>query len=228
MGNEVDKFVIQSVKRINIRYYLFELHGRYYIADYSNPKDLRQYIAGMFQELQDYTTIYDVTGHEKEYNAKPLKWYEKSGNEKLIYLIAVTYLVNIVVFPAKLNLAILTYDPRIVESWKTIILLMGIGSLFIIVYLYFKKTYIDLEGNKEYLLVPSTNIPKKLSKFKRLLLYIVMIIFLILLLFIGIGSSSYSQLLFFGIIPVFPIPFSRFLNFVDINNTKYHIEKKEK
>ncbi|OFI50248.1 hypothetical protein BG261_09005 [Floricoccus tropicus] len=228
MGSEVDKFVIQSVKRINTRYYLFELHGRYYIADYSNPKDLRQYIPGMFQELQDHTTVYDVTGHEEEYNAKPLRWYQKSRNQKLIYLIAVAYTFNAVAFPDKLNLAMLTYDPRIVANWKLIILLIVISSLFIIVYLYFKKTYVDLEGKDEYLLVPSTNIPIKASKFKRLFFYIIFLICISAMLFIGIGSSSYTQLILFGLIPIYTTIFTRFLNFVDINNTKYHIEKKEK
>lgn len=38
-----DKFLIETAQRIDIRYYLIKVNEKYYIIDYSNPRDIKSF-----------------------------------------------------------------------------------------------------------------------------------------------------------------------------------------
>lgn len=41
---------VELVAKLNFRYYLVSISGRYYIIDYANPSDIKDYFIGIFQK----------------------------------------------------------------------------------------------------------------------------------------------------------------------------------
>lgn len=39
---------VELVAKLNFRYYLVSISGRYYIIDYANPSDIKDYFIGIF------------------------------------------------------------------------------------------------------------------------------------------------------------------------------------
>ncbi len=54
-GKKQQLYVAKLVGWLNFRYYVIELHNRFYIIDYANPRDIRNYFSGFFQSIIDST-----------------------------------------------------------------------------------------------------------------------------------------------------------------------------
>ncbi|WP_017470475.1 hypothetical protein [Amphibacillus jilinensis] len=68
-----NKYVIEAIERMNIRYYKIEIDGKWYVVDYSNPQDIRNYFPGLFPDVQVKWKMYD---------AEPLNYPEKIKKKK--------------------------------------------------------------------------------------------------------------------------------------------------
>lgn len=58
---------VELVAKLNFRYYLVSISGRYYIIDYANPSDIKDYFIGIFPERVEKYQIYDVTAAYKNF-----------------------------------------------------------------------------------------------------------------------------------------------------------------
>lgn len=79
--------------RIDARYYLIEMGGRYYIVNYSNPRDWRHYFIYFFPRLISQWDIYDVTGDERRFKVKHF-WYYLFILYKITNIDAMIYAIN--------------------------------------------------------------------------------------------------------------------------------------
>ncbi|MFD3049014.1 hypothetical protein ACFKKK_04430, partial [Streptococcus agalactiae] len=52
---------VEKITKLNSRYYLVSICGRYYILDYANPKNYKDYLVGLFPERLNSYDIFDVT-----------------------------------------------------------------------------------------------------------------------------------------------------------------------
>lgn len=58
---------VELVAKLNFRYYLVSISGRYYIIDYANPSDIKDYFIGIFPERVEKYQIYDVNTDYKNF-----------------------------------------------------------------------------------------------------------------------------------------------------------------
>ena len=63
-------YVARVVGRLDNRYYLIEVHNRFYVIDYFNPRDVRNYLWGFFTKHFLSYNIYDVTDRSDRYKIK--------------------------------------------------------------------------------------------------------------------------------------------------------------
>lgn len=224
-----DKYVVDKVRRINIRYYLIKVHGKYYIIDYSNPKDIKSYFPGLFPETLTEWKIYDVAILK---NQKNLNFsYEVNPKKSINWTIMafLLYLLNVMFFPEKLNLSNLTYDPIILQRWPQTLgyILASVGIIFLII--FFQKLSINLTGEEKLTLkqaqVNETESKNWFSKLPLRLRWIISMIILIpIFTLVGIAASSYSQLFVFLVVPLYVLFFGKFITFIPgSNKSKYQI-----
>ncbi|MEY8443310.1 hypothetical protein AALA52_03495 [Lactococcus ileimucosae] len=218
-----DKYMIEDVKYINVRYFLIKLQGKSYIIDFSNPKDIRNYFPGFFPDVNRSWKIYEVTGKENQYDIKPLPLYLKQNSGWSVLVIYILYLVNIGLFPKSLNIWDLTYDQRIAQNWEMVVLLIFCGAAVIFGLLYSRKTKINL--TESYKILVPVDKEELTAKKRSFSIFIGLPIFIIILLTISISSSSYSQLFMFGVFPIYSLLFNRFGSFLDIRTNKYQIKE---
>ncbi|EGP5266626.1 TPA: hypothetical protein ACHU7D_001362 [Enterococcus faecium] len=243
-----DKLLVEKADRIDIRYWLIEIQGKKFIIDYSNPSDLRNYFSGLFPELNTEWKIYDISNYEGKINTMKSKLFKTNRKYTrkiylLITLISILYLLNIILFPKAVNIAYLTYDSRIKEYWKLVILLL-VGILIFITLILNKLKQLQLPIlEQNFLILKQSNVKeinyKKISEAKwyvswlyklpLTIQWVVAIAVLIPAIFaIGIISSSYSQLLFFTVIPFYEIFLGKFLGFIPMDKkNKYEIIKEK-
>ncbi|HHS2882329.1 TPA: hypothetical protein ACTEK4_001913, partial [Streptococcus agalactiae] len=56
---------LEKICRISIRYYLIRINKEYYIIDYSNPKNVKNYFTAYFSN--NYWEVYNVTTDYKKF-----------------------------------------------------------------------------------------------------------------------------------------------------------------
>jgi uncharacterized membrane protein (TIGR01218 family) len=223
-----DKYGIEDVKRINIRYYLIEVHGKWYIIDFSNPRDMRNYFQPFFPALNHKWAIYDVTNSKDECHAKDLRWFQGAKGANFVCAVYIFYLVNVTLFPPNINMAKLTYDPRISQHWIFVLLLLIISIVLIAVILCSLKSIIRLDDKPSYTLeLVRNHDTKQIASRMPVMVSAIIIVFVFFFLFIGIGGSSYSQLLMFAVFPLYSMVFGKFSGFLVSKNNRYRIIMKE-
>lgn len=124
-------YSIEIIKRMSVRYYKIKVGEKFYIMDYSNPKDIKNYFSGLFPNVYTKWKIYDYIHHEAYNHSKELK----KKNKEWSLILFTLYLVNVMFFPERYNLSDLTYNPRILENWKLVIFLVFFGGLIICIIL---------------------------------------------------------------------------------------------
>lgn len=220
-----NKYIIEKVERVNIRYYLIKVHERYYIIDYSNPAKLRNYFLGSFSNITEEWNIYDVTENKNQFPVKQSTWF--SRNITLIGTsIFIFFVFNGMLFPQSMNVSVLTKDAGISQHWLAITLTVFLGALLIILFLnIINKPKIEFEKNKVYILTQVDN-DKKNSKILVGIIFFILSVFFLLLL--GIAGANYGSLFIFSFFGMYMLLFNRFLTFtLNKNSRKYHIVKYE-
>jgi len=206
------KYMIEEVKQINIRYYLIRIDGKSYVLDFSNPRDLRNYFAVYFPNVNRQWSIYDVTGNEESYKAKKLRLYKQPEYEWLGGLIFILCLLSMTICPEFLNIRYLTQDEIIAEYWKLVLGIIFMGAVGIFMCLAGKRTDVGLsEKTKNQCLVREYSLPMK----TRILSYIGGPLISGCGLFVGISASTYADVLLFAVFPLYSIIFMKFGTFLD-------------
>jgi uncharacterized membrane protein (TIGR01218 family) len=218
------EYKISDVKWINVRYYLIKIGDKSYILDFANPKDLRQYFFMYFPKCCSEFNIYDVSGDEKKYDAKPLPFFRSDASGPITSFIIKSYIVHIFLFPRFLNILYLTKDRRIVEHWGVTLFVIFFVIFVIFLLLYFSRTKIDLPTQSSFL-VPLEDVKIRPSD-RRVILYIALPVVIFFSVFWGISISSYVHLLVGGILFPSAILFMRFGG-VPSMTRKFHIIEKE-
>jgi len=195
------------------------------VLDFSNPRDLRNYLIGFFPKLNHEWRIYDVTGNEEKYDAKAMFWQYTVGYNIIVWLIYGTYLINVSIFPEWLNVWTLTVDVRIIEYWELTVLTVFAIAFAIACLLAVQRTDIELPNNEQRLLrVPKG---KRKSRVTVGLIYIVAWIFFITPLFFAIMTVNYANVIMLGALPIYMWIFTKFTDGIDIVTPTYQIIDKE-
>ena len=225
------KYLIEEAERIDIRYYKIKIRGKYFIVDYSNPRDIRNYFPGLFPEV---TSKWNLIPVELIKNTERINGIIKIRNGKVKWEVIafLVYLFNVMFFPNKYNLSNLTYHSNIRENWLLTMILVFTGAIVIFLCLFIIGSKYKFDGVVNSYLIKIENENKKHSSkvnliriFNWLVSYTLIIVLFGL---VGIGSSSYSQLIVFFIIPIYGLLFSKFLTFEPIRSkSKYKIIEKE-
>lgn len=210
--NNYNKYVIEKAHRIDVRYFLVKINSRYYILDFSNPKNLRLYFWMLFPTKLFHTgwELYDVTGEEDSYQIRKVSWYQKDSSGKIAGWLFLLYILNIMLAPDRFNIQQLTHDSRIATYWQITLglLVFSLVPVFFRLFCY-KSAQIDLSGKEKRILKPFTN--KPYSKFREFLVVFGVWVYLAFTLTMGIWGESYSHLIVFAVIPLHIIAFARFL-----------------
>ncbi|HFU3705521.1 hypothetical protein ACS60C_11155 [Streptococcus suis] len=119
-------YVAKLVGWLNFRYYVIELHNRFYIIDYANPRDIRNYFSGFFPKHNRQYTIYDITNSKDQYAIKPLPWWQ-TPEHQFIELWSAAGLIVMAVITALLRIEWLNSNDYL-KSWKVIFLLFILGA----------------------------------------------------------------------------------------------------
>lgn len=232
MVEKRSKYLIEEAERIDLRYYKIKVHGKYYIIDYSNPRDIRNYFPGLFPEVTRSWKLFPVESitystsldDAKKVRESKIRW------EVVIFLI---YLFNVMFFPDKYNFSSLTYNSNIIKNWLLTITIVFIGAIVILVSLYTKgSTHVFI--TKEYVWLNKIEKDHQNSKARLSVLiickwFLSYLVCIVMFGLVGLGSSSYSQLFVFFIIPVYGLLFSKFITFEPIKSkNKYQILKEER
>jgi len=216
-------YEIEEVKRINIRYYLVKIAGKSYILDFANSRSIKNYFPVYFLNMSRRWQIYDVTGNESIYDAKPLPWYLDQKKEWISLPLALIYLSNIAFFPDYLNIGILTKDTRIAEYRETTLLFILVGAVIVFIWLFFRPTTIPLPDTaKELVLANTPPLDELVFGFLGTPLFVGSG------LVVGIFTSTYATLLTFAVYPLYLVLFGKFWTFLKPTNIYYMREKKQK
>ena len=215
------KYVAKLIGMIDFRYYVIEVHNKYYIIDYANPKDIRTYFSGLFPKYNTDYKIYDITETRSQYKIKDIPWYFKELYSIIEYGILILFLIFLLI-PNNLNPVRLLYSHAIVENWAICLVIIFIVALLIILFLIKHSNGIedfpDSLKEKEKVLKMSS---KTISDLVSILLGVPAC------LFIGIVSSNYFFLIVFGFLGTYQMLLSRFLNLnVVLRKNKVQITKK--
>ncbi|ESR08650.1 hypothetical protein, partial [Streptococcus iniae] len=148
---------VELVTKINWRYYLVSIGGKYYILDYANPNNIKDYLVGFFPEQLEKFDLYDVTDEKNKF----LKQGKSSFITKTQFGICfILYLVHIMIFPEKINIAYITKSNFIFNNIG-LFMAMSIVFLFILILLLnIKIKPIDFSKYESFKLI-STEHKKK-------------------------------------------------------------------
>ncbi|WP_031239782.1 hypothetical protein, partial [Streptococcus iniae] len=184
-------YSVEKICRINIRYYLIRVDRKYYIIDYSDPKNFKNYFLAYFPEVSNAWDIYDVTVDKDKFKKQSL---DIKKIEKIFVCLLLGYLFNMVLFPQQFNLSQLTYNDIIVDK---ALVWLGLGlviSLMISIVLMLKTKELDLSSYSHYQL--TTSRLKKSNIFKGLISSLFLYSSFWVLAFLG---SSYLNLIIYGL-----------------------------
>lgn len=229
------KYVAKLIGMIDFRYYVIEVHNKYYIIDYANPKDIRTYFSGLFPKYNTDYKIYDITETRSQYKIKDIPWYFKELYSIIEYGILILFLIFLLI-PKNLNPVRLLYSHAIVENWAICLVIIFIIALLIILFLIQHSNGIEdfpdsLKEKEEVLKMSGFDtllLKTKKTFFSKTISDLVSILLGVpACLFIGIVSSNYFFLIVFGFLGTYQMLLSRFLNLnIVLRKNKVQITKK--
>ncbi|MEY8462308.1 hypothetical protein [Streptococcus merionis] len=210
---ENKSYGISKSWRIDSRFYLVEINERFYLIDYSNPKDFRNYLVPFFPEIISSWTAYDVT-QDKESFTEGKIWRKFKYFKQMIFCFFVFFIINTMLFPIDLRLNQLTTDTELAKNWIPILFYILFG-FFIIIFILISLTnkvpnleeYSSFKLQKEN---TETTSPKIIVILRGIILSVIAYP---TLLVIGIGGNNYIQLLLFGFIGIYCLIFIKFIEF---------------
>jgi len=215
-------YKIDSVEKINVRYYLIKIEDKSYIIDYANPKNIKNYFSVVFLKNHSQWRIYDVTGKEQDVKAKPLPFYQTDTCWRMIGCVYLAYLLHIIFLP-KLNIWSLTIDSGILYNWELILAGILCGAVAIFIVLYRQKTKIQLPQQTSVLI--RKHVPAVLV---RILAGGAFFVYATVPLLLGIVTASYANLFLISIGVTYMLIFIKFIRFVDIKRNRYRIIEDER
>lgn len=210
-------YVARLVGWLNFRYYVIELHNRFYIIDYANPRDFRNYFPSFFPKHNRQYTIYDITATKDRYAIRPLPWWQTPGHQLIELWSAVIWLaVAAILSFFGINFV---HNDDILIFWK-FILLLYIISISIIIFglnrtsgtpsqLFTEKSYkIERKPQLRYVSKKRKVRTGPLGESMQILIGLP-------ICFIFTLNKNYMIMLF-GFFATYSILFIRFLNLFDI------------
>ncbi|HFZ9916782.1 TPA: hypothetical protein ACGMFC_001179 [Streptococcus agalactiae] len=208
---------VEKITKLNSRYYLVSICGRYYILDYANPKNYKDYLVGLFPERLNSYDIFDVTD-DKNIFLKKGKNYKVTTKGATIFLFL--YLIHITIFPNNINLAYLTRSEYIYNHISLFLILNII--IFIGILLYLNMTTKEIELSK----YESRKLFNSKPRNRKWLTYISSLIISYLALWIlAIFGTNYCNLILFGFIFSNCLLLIKFIEFQpSLNGKIYYIK----
>ncbi|HEN5849700.1 TPA: hypothetical protein U6609_001980, partial [Streptococcus agalactiae] len=138
---------LEKICRISIRYYLIRINKEYYIIDYSNPKNVKNYFTAYFSN--NYWEVYNVTTDYKKFKKQNFDLHQL---EKYFITIMFIYMLNMIFFPKVLNLSQLTRS-SIIDEIPFLWLGLGLAiSIIIALILIITEKKINLTTYKKVIL----------------------------------------------------------------------------
>lgn len=196
---------IETIRRINLRYYLIKIDNRYYLIDYVNPKKIQSYFLPFSQRM--VWKIYDVTAERNRYGKENISLLTKIRQGVLwIFLLLIVHMMT---FPKNVNLWHLTQNSFVEKNWLMIILGVVISSLTIGMIFYITPNLVDDLSNKTSYHLTQISRGKEYSFVARL---IIVLILSVIFLFFGILSSSFIGVILFSFMCNISLWFNNFFN----------------
>lgn len=149
-------YSVEKICRINIRYYLIRVDRKYYVIDYSDPKNFKNYFLALFPEELSSWDVYDVTEIKDNYRVKKQRSFKI---DKIYTILLLFYLPHVMLFPDKFNIGIITKDLFIFSHPLLFIGISFLTTLVLIALLIFKTNQINFDGIEKYTLI--NNKPRK-------------------------------------------------------------------
>ena len=130
------RYKVSLVGRVNNRYYLIRISNQEYIIDYSNPKDVRTYLFGLFPKYNTEYPIYKVDNA----SIKTTTWriMDQFQGSLLEYSIGIV-LVFLLILPKHINPLLIFNNSIIRESWYLWLSMIFCGTILLISFLIFKS-----------------------------------------------------------------------------------------
>lgn len=205
--------------RVDSRFYLVEINKRFYLIDYSDPKDFRNYLVPFFPETISTWSAYDVT-QDKEVFTEGKIWTIFEKFKQMIFWFFIFFIINSLFFPKSLRLSQWTANIELAKHWIPIVFCV-FGGIFIII-LILRLLTNEVQGLQKYptfrLQTTSTTARSKMNiVLKGIMLSLVTYP---TLLIIGIGGNNYIQLFLFGFIGTYCLIFVKFIEFQPIMGRK--------
>lgn len=213
-------YSVEKICRINIRYYLIRVDRKYYVIDYSDPKNFKNYFLALFPEELSSWDVYDVTEIKDNY------WVKKQRSfkiDKIYTILLLFYLPHVMLFPDKFNIGIITKDLFIFSHPLLFIGISFLTTLVLIALLIFKTNQINFDGIEKYTLI--NNKPRKKNILKGLFIMVIGYGIFWMMAFFG---SNYANIFMFGIIFVNIMIFIKFIEFQPSMNGRIYYITKEK
>lgn len=206
---------VELVNKISIRYYLVSINGKYYIIDYADINNFKDYFIGFFPERIRSYDIYDVS---KDYKKFLSNGKFKFFSIKTFTVFFILYLINIMIFPQKLNLAFLTKSTFILNNIILFYFLSLLTIIAILILLKLKNTKLDLSRYKKSELIYMNY--KKNNPFK---VFLSILVGYVVLWCMALWGSNFSNLILFGFICANSLFFIKFIEFQPSLNGKNYV-----
>ncbi len=219
--------MVEKINRIDARYYLIRINKNFYVVDYSDPKDFRNwFFVTLFPKNLREFDAYDVTGDEEQFIVDNLWKYQKIFGKFFAFFFFVNFFTGFFL-PPPYNPFYLTYDTFILKNWFYFLLLIILGAVLIIVLLnLFSLKNINLDRYNKYTLTEIRD-DQPINFKKMLVLGVANIVVLYpILLFFAFYWSNYMMLILFGFIAPYSLCFIKFIEFrPSMRKLKYYIKE---
>lgn len=222
----MSKYVIEQIQRVSIQYYKIKINNKFYLLDYSNPKNLKNYFINSFSNVEIKWHIYDIENITEDEYMSSKRYNLGSKLYKWISCFIIFILLNSILFPSSLNLSKLTKDTIIMDNWILIVLLVLLGSLLLIILLIsLNKPKVKLSSKEQQIILQVAD-----KKRNQTAIIVFSAVFYILLLLstisLGIIVSSYVSIIAFTFLGSYLLIFNKF--FQCTLKGKYQIIDKER
>ncbi len=221
------RYNIDKINRIDSRYYLIRVNKNYYVIDYSNPRDFRNwFFVPLFPERLRKFDAYDVTGDEKLYMVKNV-WRYQSIISKGIFIMYILILLDGFLMPSKLNIFDWTFNLSILYNpfYYLKMIIIGIFCMIFILNITALNS-INLNKYKKYELTDiyvNDNINFNCQRIKGLLSMFIIYPSLFIAAILG---RNYALLIQFGFVSIYAMCFIKFIEFrPSMKKQKFYIKE---